>query len=151
MVLSTYNYHLCEYVNCLGDEHVLWNCLDGGTIKWHCMSMWTIRMVKVLWYIICDWIWKKNFCMRFFLKIEFDVWLISSTIELTCAQVSDQLHASLWCYLALFVIMPPPIIIRHCYACVWCFCILCEVNYMDLSGAVQNECKDWVRVKFQPR
>ena len=37
----------------------------------------------------------------FFVKVEFDVWLISSTIELTCIQVSDRLCVSLWRYSAL--------------------------------------------------
>ena len=41
-------------------------------------------------------------------KVEFYVWLISSTIELTRDQVSDQLCASLWRYSALLAIAPHP-------------------------------------------
>ena len=51
---------------------------------------------------------EKTFRMRFFRKIEFDVWLISPTIELTCVQVLDRLCASLLSYRALFVIAPYP-------------------------------------------
>ena len=35
---------------------------------------------------------------EFFLKIKFDVWLISSTIELTRVQVLGRSRASLWRY-----------------------------------------------------
>ena len=48
----------------------------------------------------------KTLCMGFFLKIEFDVWLISSTIELTRVQVLGRSRASLWRYSALFAITP---------------------------------------------
>ena len=50
----------------------------------------------------------KTLCMGFFLKIEFDVWLISSTIELTRIHVLGQSHASLRRYSALFTIAPHP-------------------------------------------
>ena len=71
------------------------------------------------------------------MKIEFDILLISSTIELPCVQVSDQLCASLWRYSALFVIAPHPnnrevTVQRHCYACVWRFRIL-RVNRKSIK------------------
>ena len=46
--------------------------------------------------------------MGFFMKVEFYVWLISSSIELTRIQVSDRLRASLWRNSALLVIAPHP-------------------------------------------
>ena len=46
--------------------------------------------------------------MGFFLKIELDAWLISSTIELTRVQVLGRSRASLWRYSALFAIAPHP-------------------------------------------
>ena len=48
--------------------------------------------------------------MGFFQKIEFDAWLISSSIDLTHVQVLGRSRASLWRYSALFVIAPPPVI-----------------------------------------
>ena len=56
---------------------------------------------------ICDQIWE-NLRMRFFPNIEFDVWLISPTTELTHVQVIGGSHALLWSYRALFVIAPHP-------------------------------------------
>ena len=50
----------------------------------------------------------KTLRMGFFQKIEFDAWLISSTIELTRVQVLGRSHASLWRYSALFAIAPHP-------------------------------------------
>jgi hypothetical protein len=50
----------------------------------------------------------KTLHMGFFQKIEFDAWLISSTIELTRVQVLDRSLASLWSYSALFAIAPHP-------------------------------------------
>ena len=50
----------------------------------------------------------KTLRMGFFQKIEFDAWLISSTIELTRVQVLGRSRASLWRYSALFVIAPHP-------------------------------------------
>ena len=50
----------------------------------------------------------KTWHMGFFVKVEFYVWLKSSTIELTRVQVSDRLCALLWRYSALFVIAPHP-------------------------------------------
>ena len=50
----------------------------------------------------------KTLRMQIFPNILFDIWLISPTIELTRIQVLDRLHASLWCYRALFVIAPHP-------------------------------------------
>ena len=50
----------------------------------------------------------KTLCMGFFLKIEFDAWLISSTTELTRVEVLGRSHASLWRYSALFAIAPHP-------------------------------------------
>ena len=44
----------------------------------------------------------------FFVRVEFYVWLISSTIELTHVQVSDRLCTSLWRYSALFATAPYP-------------------------------------------
>ena len=46
--------------------------------------------------------------MRFFVKVEFDASMISSTIELTRVQVLDRSCASLWRYSALFAIAPHP-------------------------------------------
>ena len=46
--------------------------------------------------------------LDFFLKIDFDVWLIGSTIELTCVQVLGRSRASLWRYSTLFAISPHP-------------------------------------------
>ena len=46
--------------------------------------------------------------MGFFVKVEFDASMISSTIELTCVQVLDRSCASLWRYSALFAIAPHP-------------------------------------------
>ena len=43
----------------------------------------------------------KTLRMGFFQKIEFDAWLISSTIELTRVQVLGRSRASLWRYSAL--------------------------------------------------
>ena len=50
----------------------------------------------------------KTLHMGFFQKIEFDAWLISSSIELTRVEVLGQSRASLWRYSALFVIAPHP-------------------------------------------
>ena len=50
----------------------------------------------------------KPYVMGFFLKIEFDAWLISSTIELNHIQVLGRTRASLWRYSALFTIVPHP-------------------------------------------
>ena len=50
----------------------------------------------------------KTLRMGFFQKIEFDAWLISSTIELMRVQVLGRSRASLWRYSALFVIAPHP-------------------------------------------
>ena len=50
----------------------------------------------------------KTLCMGFFQKIEFDAWLISSTIELTHVQVLGRSCAWLWRYSALFAIAPHP-------------------------------------------
>ena len=44
----------------------------------------------------------------FFQKIEFDAWLIISTIELTRVQVLGRSCAWLWRYSALFAIAPHP-------------------------------------------
>ena len=46
--------------------------------------------------------------MRFFPQIEFDLCLISPTIELTRVQVLDRSRPSLWSYRALFAIAPHP-------------------------------------------
>ena len=50
----------------------------------------------------------KTLRVRFFLKIEFYVRLISPTIELTHVQVPDQSCTLLWSYRALFAIVPHP-------------------------------------------
>ena len=42
---------------------------------------------------------EKIWHMAFSVKVEFDVWLISSTIELTRVQVLEPLCASLWRYI----------------------------------------------------
>ena len=64
------------------------------------------RMVLVtLVYVTVS---EKTRHMGFFVKVEFYAWLISSIIELTRIQVSDQLCASLWRYSALFAIAPHP-------------------------------------------
>ena len=81
----------------------------------------------------------KNVCMRFFLKIEFDVWLISSAIELNRVQVLGWLHASLWRYGDLFVIVPNPQSLRNyglkallCTPRVWRFYTL-RVNQKSIK------------------
>ena len=51
--------------------------------------------------------------MGFSIKIEFDVYLISSTIELTHFHVSDRSRASLWSYSAFFEIAPHPQQLRN--------------------------------------
>ena len=48
---------------------------------------------------------EKTWHIGFFVKVEFYLWLISSTIELTRVLVSDQLCALLSRYSALFVIV----------------------------------------------
>ena len=50
----------------------------------------------------------KTLRMGFFQKIEFDAWLISSTIELTRVQVLGRSRTSLLRYSALFAIAPHP-------------------------------------------
>ena len=50
----------------------------------------------------------KTLRMGFFQKIEFDAWLISSTIELTHVQVLGRSRALLWRYSALFAIGHTP-------------------------------------------
>ena len=50
----------------------------------------------------------KTLRMGFFQKIEFDAWLISSSIELTRVQVLGRSRASLLRYSALFAIAPHP-------------------------------------------
>ena len=50
----------------------------------------------------------KTLHLGFFLKTEFDVRLISSTIELTRVQIIGRSRASLWRYSALFAIAPHP-------------------------------------------
>ena len=50
----------------------------------------------------------KTLRMGFFQKVEFDVWLISSSIELTHIQVLGRSHTSLLRYSALFAIVPHP-------------------------------------------
>ena len=54
----------------------------------------------------------KTLCMEFFQKIEFDAWLISSSIELTRVQVLGRSRASLLRYSTLFAIAPHPPIIK---------------------------------------
>ena len=46
--------------------------------------------------------------MGFFQKIEFDAWLMTSTIELTLVQVIGRSRAPLWRYSALFAITLHP-------------------------------------------
>ena len=99
----------------------------------------------------------KTLRMGFFQKIEFDAWLISSSIELTHVQVLGRSHTLLLRYSALFVITPHPRNYglkallcmrmafphrrrqqqleerligskRHCYACVWRFRIVEDSN-----------------------
>ena len=48
--------------------------------------------------------------IRFSMKIKFGAYLISSTMELSCVQVSERLRASLWSYSAVCDCAPPPII-----------------------------------------
>ena len=59
-----------------------------------------------LYYYVTGFV--KTLRMGFFQKIEFDAWLISSTIELTGIQVLGQSCAWLWRYSALFAIAPHP-------------------------------------------
>ena len=65
----------------------------------------------------------------FFMKVEFDVWLISFTIELTHIQVSDQLHLVVDTVLCLRLRHTPNdweiTVQRHCYGHIWRFRILC--------------------------
>ena len=56
---------------------------------------------------ICDRIWE-NPPYEIFLKIAFDVQLISPTIELTHIQVPDRSRVTLRSYSALFAIAPHP-------------------------------------------
>ena len=51
---------------------------------------------------ICDRLWE-NPAYGIFCEIEFDAYLMSSTIELTCIQVSDQSRTSLWSYSTLLL------------------------------------------------
>ena len=67
-----------------------------------------ITLIFTLIATICDRIWENPSYGIFFLKIEFDAWLISSSIELTRVQVLGRLCASLWRYSALFAIAPHP-------------------------------------------
>ena len=91
------------------------------------------------------------------MKVEFDVWLISSMIELTRVQVSDRLCTSLWRYSTLFAIAPHPQSLRnHGPKALLCTRMAFphtmrepEINYMDLGRAVQNECKDQAKVDFR--
>ena len=75
----------------------------GQIYLYHSISMgicrWTHRYVTV---------YEKTRHMGFSMKIEFDAYLISSTIELTRVQVSDRSRASLWSYSAFFAIAPHP-------------------------------------------
>ena len=62
----------------------------------------------LLWnFVVCDHLWENLACGIFY-EIEFDAYLINSTIELTHVQVSDRSRASLWSYSALFTIAPHP-------------------------------------------
>ena len=63
----------------------------------------------------------KTLRMGFFLKFEFDAWLISSIIELIRIQVLGRSHALLWRYSALF---HTPNNYMKLYARVWRFRIL---------------------------
>ena len=63
---------------------------------------------NLICYYIYVTVYEKTRHMGFSMKIEFDAYLISSTIELTHVQVSDRSHASLWSYSAFFVIVPHP-------------------------------------------
>ena len=114
--------------------------MHSRAIQWNRLPMlqYWANLVKVGMYIsvhetlktygfpiqICDRIWENR--MRFFLKIEVDVWLISPTIELTRIQVLDRSHVLLWSYRALRSRHTPNNQeITHCFARVWYFRILC--------------------------
>ena len=82
-------------------------------------------------------VYEKIWHIGYFVKAEFDVWLISPIIELTHVQVSDRLCASFWRYSALFAMRHTPnnqeiTVQRHCYAHVWRFRILC-VNQKSIK------------------
>ena len=64
-------------------------------------------------FLVYVTIYEKTWPMGFFVKVEFDVWLISSTIEVTHAQVSGQSCASFWRYSVLFAIVPHPQKLRN--------------------------------------
>ena len=89
--------------------------------------------------------------MGFFQKIEFDAWLISSTIELTRVQVLGRSCAWLWRYSALFAIAPiieklwSKGVAMHAYG----VSAYHRDPEMDLGGAVRNERKDRARVEFR--
>ena len=78
----------------------------------HLMNLWHKILDKINPIIQSGMIYVTGFGktlrMGFFQKIEFDAWLISSTIELTRVQVLGRSRASLWRYSALFVIAPHP-------------------------------------------
>ena len=59
-------------------------------------------------HLVLVTVYGKTRHMGFSMKIEFDAYLISSTIELTRVQVSDRSRASLWSYSAFFAIAPHP-------------------------------------------
>ena len=73
----------------------------------HIVLQLQIEEIIPVSYQNCDRIWENPPYANFF-EIEFDVWLISSTIELSRVQVSDQLCTLLWSYSALFAIAPHP-------------------------------------------
>ena len=97
------------------------NCLEGIPIKcvyWVsmlcvvCGYVFTIGVYPYPYYTYLSIAYvtgfEKTLRIGFFMKIKFDVWLISSTIELTHVQILGRSRASLWRYSALFAIAPHP-------------------------------------------
>ena len=58
--------------------------------------------------VICDRIWENPAYREFQEFLIIAIYLTSSTMELTCVEVSDRLRTSLRSYSALFAIMPQP-------------------------------------------
>ena len=94
--------------------------------------------------------------MGFSMKTELDVYLISSTIELTRVQVSDRSRASLRSYSAFFAIAPHPqqsrklrskSVAMHVYG----VSVYYAYTGSQLNGPGWNRSKDRARVEFRRR
>ena len=71
-----------------------------------CWSLLQYPFTREKWKYVTGF--GKTLRMGFSQKIEFEAWLISSTIELTRVQVLGRSCAWLWRYSALFAITPHP-------------------------------------------